>query len=179
MEITYDILRECLEPLRPECRIDELWEFFDPILWRYDIDTPERAAMFIAQTAHESDRYCALEEYASGRAYEGRRDLGNTRAGDGVRFKGRGLIQITGRTNYAACSLELFGDDRELLSDPERLAEPEWAVASAGWFWTHKDLNSLADRSDLEGCTKRINGGLNGLEDRRDLYRRARRVLHF
>lgn len=175
--VTYDFLRSVVSPVPYNCRLDELWEHFEPAMWSYEIDTPERVAMFVAQTAHESDRFCALEEYASGRAYEGRRDLGNTRPGDGVRFKGRGLIQITGRANYTRCSIELFGDERELLEYPEQLAEPGWAVTSAAWFWDDKGLNSLADRADLEGCTRRINGGLNGLDDRRELYRRARRYL--
>lgn len=175
--ITYDLVRSIIAPVPPQCRLDELWEYLEPAMWSAEIDTPDRIAMFLAQAAHESDRFCALEEYASGAAYEGRRDLGNTRPGDGRRYKGRGIFQVTGRANYALCSRELFGDEQQLLEEPEQLAEPEWAVVSATWFWDHKGLNPFADRADLEGCTRRINGGLNGFDERREFYRRACRAL--
>lgn len=107
----------------------------------------------------------------------GRRNLGNTQLGDGFKFRGRGLIQITGRSNYAACSKSLYGDELVLLNEPGILAEPDGAIRSACWFWNHRKLNSLADREDLEGVTRLINGGTNGLDDRRSRYALARQVL--
>jgi Predicted chitinase len=104
--------------------------------------------------------------------------LGNTPEadGDGQKYRGRGLIQITGRDNYLACSKALFGDNR-LLSTPELLEQAEWACKSAAWFWNSKNLNPLADAGDFVGLTRRINGGTNGLAERQEFYGRALKVL--
>lgn len=104
--------------------------------------------------------------------------LGNTPEadGDGQRYRGRGLIQITGHNNYLRCSLALFGDER-LLRTPELLELPQWAAESAAWFWWVNGLNLLADKEQFNTITRRINGGLNGLEDRLQLWSRARAVL--
>ncbi len=126
-------------------------------------DNVARETHFLAQIAHESGGFNYVRELASGEAYEGRTDLGNTEPGDGVRYKGRGLIQITGRANYAACG-EALGLD--LLTTPELLEQPVNAARSAGWFWQTHGLNELADRGDIKGITRRINGGLNGFQDR-------------
>ena len=107
----------------------------------------------------------------------GRKNLGNTQPGDGWRFRGRGLIQVTGRSNYAACSKALYGDENVLLNDPDILAEPDGAIRSACWFWNSRKLNSHSDKEDLETVTKLINGGTNGLDDRRNRYGRAKQVL--
>ncbi len=128
-----------------------------------EIDTPLRVAHFIAQLAHESDGFSTVEEYASGRAYEGRKDLGNTEKGDGVRFKGRGPIQCTGRDNYRHYG-EKMGVD--LIREPELLLKPYYGSRMAVLFWLRHDLNKYADRNDIRMITKRINGGHNGLEDR-------------
>ncbi|MFG0631458.1 glycoside hydrolase family 19 protein [Pseudomonas sp. xss_2] len=151
---------------------------------KHGIITPLRMAAFIAQTGHESgqlrfvrelggDQY--LAKYDTGRLAQ---RLGNTPEadGDGQKYRGRGLIQVTGRANYEACSEALFGDSR-LLSTPELLEHPVYASMSAGWFWHRNGLNSLADKGDLLAITKRINGGTNGLEDRQALYKRALEVL--
>lgn len=143
----------------------------------FGIDTPARQAAFIAQIGHESGSLRYVQEIASGDAYEGRRDLGNTQPGDGRRYKGRGLIQITGRTNYAACSKALLGDDQALIDEPERLCEPALAARSAAWFWKAHGLNELADAGDFERITRRINGGLNGEQERLALWHRALDVL--
>ncbi|WP_457149823.1 M15 family metallopeptidase [Mycobacteroides abscessus] len=139
-----------------------------------------RIAMWLAQVGHESAGFNATEEYASGAAYEGRVDLGNTQPGDGVRFKGRSWIQITGRNNYAAFSRWCSGkglvpSPTEFVDNPNRLAELRWAGIGAAWYWTvaRSDINALSDRQDLETVTRRINGGTNGLADRRDRYNRA------
>ena len=141
---------------------------------QFGIDTPPRQASFLAQVAHESGQLLWLRELASGAAYEGRSDLGNVVAGDGVRFKGRGLLQITGRANYAACGVALGLD---LLAAPQLLEQPVAACRSAGWFWQSRGLNRLADAGDQERITRRINGGINGLAERLALYQVARKVL--
>lgn len=143
----------------------------------YDIDTPARQAAFIAQVAHESGELRYVRELASGDAYEGRKDLGNTMPGDGRRFRGRGLIQITGRANYAACSLYLYDDATILQSNPEQLEQPREAAWSAAWFWRSRGLNDLAERGDFRGITKRINGGYNGQTERERYWARAKIIL--
>lgn len=143
---------------------------------RYEINTRPRIAMFIAQLAHESGSFRYTQEIASGAAYEGRKDLGNTEPGDGKRFKGRGLIQCTGRDNYRACSKALFGND-VLLTTPQLLETPQYACLSAGWYWEKRNLNIYADKGAIKTVTVRINGGLNGYDDRKEFYERALGVL--
>ncbi|KEZ65506.1 chitinase [Pseudomonas syringae pv. syringae FF5] len=149
---------------------------------KYAIVTKLRIAAFLAQVGHESGqlRYVRelgsdayLEKYDTGRLAE---RLGNTPKddGDGQLYRGRGLIQITGRANYAECG-EALGLD--LLQQPELLERPEHAAMSAAWFWHRAGLNTFADRSDFLTITKRINGGTNGLADRQELYTRALKVL--
>src|SRR5918999_1453277 len=140
---------------------------------RYGIDNERRAAMAVAQWAHESDRFKTSQEYASGSAYEGRRDLGNTHSGDGVRFKGRGRIMVTGRTNYAAMGKALGLD---LIAHPELLAQSPQSELASGQWWKDHGCNEICDRDDFVGLTRRINGGVNGLADRQALYARAREV---
>ncbi|QHJ81282.1 MAG: hypothetical protein [Caudoviricetes sp.] len=143
------------------------------------INTRFRQASFLAQIGHESGSLVYTKELGGASyfaKYDGRKDLGNTQAGDGARFCGRGLIQVTGRANYAKASQALFGDDR-LLKNPELLEQPEWAAKSAVWYWTTRNLNALADQDRFTGITKAINGGTNGLEDRKARYRLALSVL--
>lgn len=140
----------------------------------FDITAPARQASFLAQVGHESGQLLYVQELASGAAYEGRADLGNTKPGDGVRFKGRGLIQITGRSNYAACGAALGLD---LIGTPALLEQPVNACRSAGWFWKSHGLNELADAGDQVRVTRRINGGVNGLAERLALFAVAQRVL--
>nr|WP_070291069.1 glycoside hydrolase family 19 protein [Janthinobacterium sp. HH106] len=140
----------------------------------FGITTPARQASFLSQVGHESGQLRYVRELASGQAYEGRADLGNVRAGDGIRFRGRGLLQVTGRANYAACGKALGLD---LLAQPELLEQAVNACRSAGWFWQTKGLNALADAGDQERVTRRINGGVNGLAERLALFAVAQRVL--
>lgn len=142
----------------------------------FGISTPRRAAMFVAQVAHESGQFHYREEIASGSAYEGRVDLGNTQPGDGVRFKGRTYIQITGRSNYAAISRAVHQD---FVAHPTMLAQPRYAALGAAWWWTNHGCNQLADSGDFVAVTRRINGGVNGLSDRQAYYARARHVAVF
>ena len=139
----------------------------------YDISTPLRQAHFLAQVGHESWGFKFCEEIASGAAYEGRRDLGNTEPGDGMRFKGRGWIQLTGRTNYKAYS-DFKGIN--FVVAPQRVAT-EFAGDVAGWYWHTRKLNAEADEDDLLTITKRINGGLNGIDDRRRRLAKAKLAL--
>jgi putative chitinase len=156
-------------------QVARLTPYLNRAMVEFEINTPLREAHFLAQVAHESDRFNALEEYASGEDYENREDLGNTYEGDGVRFKGRGLIQITGRANYGDCGKALGVD---LVSNPTRLADPDLACRSAGWYWDTRELNGDADRDDVRTITRVINGGYNGLEDREQLLAAAKQVLN-
>lgn len=149
----------------------------------YGIDTPKRAAAFLAQLAHESGSFLYVRELG-GHAYLDKYDtgrlaqaLGNTPEDDddGQKYRGRGLIQITGRANYAACGKALGLD---LLAKPELLEQPEHAVASACWFWSSfKGLNQHADKGAFVTITKRINGGMNGYSERLMFWERAKRAL--
>lgn len=142
----------------------------------FDITTRRRAAMAVAQLAHESAGFQFREEIASGAAYESRRDLGNVHVGDGPKFKGRTYIQITGRANYAAVSQALGVD---FLSHPSKLADSGYAAKGACWWWKTHGCNQIADTGDFVALTRRINGGTTGLADRKRYYRRARLVSMF
>ena len=172
--ITLDDLRA----ICPGTSTGRLAVFVEPLndaMREFEIDAnPARETHFLAQICHESGAFHYVRELASGEAYEGRGDLGNTEPGDGVRFKGRGLIQITGRSNYRECG-DALGLD--LLANPELLEEPINASRSAGWFWQTHNLNELADRGDIKAITKRINGGLNGFSDRQSYLALAQERL--
>jgi putative chitinase len=132
-------------------------DWFNKYSCQFEITTPKRVAAFVSQTIVESASFTATREFASGSAYEGRTDLGNTYKGDGVKFKGRGYIQITGRNNYAACSKALFGD-QTLLTNPDLLSTPQYAMLSALWFWQDRGLNEQADKQFFFTISVRING---------------------
>lgn len=144
----------------------------------YSIDSPARQAAFLAQIAHESGLFIYVRELwgptSAQQGYEGRADLGNSVPGDGFKFRGRGLIQVTGRANYAKMGAELGLD---LLNHPELLEVPSNAVLSAAQYWTDHDLNQYADSGDFETLTRRINGGLNGLNDREAIWNLAKAAL--
>ncbi|WLH08363.1 glycoside hydrolase family 19 protein [Pseudomonas lurida] len=165
-------------------RADMFITALNAALNQYSINSLKRTAAFLAQIGHESGHFRYVRELGSDQ-YLSKYDtgtlaarLGNTPEadGDGQRYRGRGLIQITGRRNYLACSQALFGDDR-LLRQPELLEQPQWACESAAWFWQSNGLNELADNDQFTTITRRINGGLNGLEDRLRLWARAKAVL--
>ena len=159
--------------------------FLEPLnraMEEFSIDTPARQSAFLAQVAHESGSLNYVRELASGAAYDTGRlaaRLGNTPEDDddGERYKGRGLIQITGTTNYSACSAALYGDSQCLLDHPELLELPDAAARSAAWFWLAHHLNDHADRGDFLRITRIINGGTNGLQDRLAHWERAQKVL--
>jgi putative chitinase len=184
--------------------IDHKWLGpLEEVFAKYDISTPIRKAAFIGQCSHESNNFKVLQEnlnysaeglmktwpsrfptkeiadqYArqpakiAGKVYNGR--LGNTSEEEASKFLGRGLIQLTGKENYANCG---SGISVDLLSDPTLLLDPRYAALSAGWFWNKKGLNALADAGDVDTMTKRINGGLIGLDDRKAKIAKALSVL--
>jgi putative chitinase len=165
----------------------------------FDINTPERVAGFLAQVGHESgglrfttedlhyraetltriwskrfppgvaESYAMQPERIANRAYADRMGNGDEASGEGWLYRGRGLIQLTGKDAYAAFSLAA---NNEALVKPDLVAEPELAALSAGWFWVDKGLNALADQKDIVGMTLRVNGGTNGLDDRQMRYSR-------
>ncbi|UXL40279.1 glycoside hydrolase family 19 protein [Pseudomonas fragi] len=124
----------------------------------------------------DAQRLHRRPEAIANRVYSDRLGNGSEASGDGWRYRGRGLIQVTGKSNYQQCSLGLFGDDR-LLAAPQQLQEWPWAVESAGWYWNSRNVNALADGDDFEHVTKAINGGLNGQPHRLALYRQALDLL--
>lgn len=171
--MTIEQLKKCLPHATP-ANIEKYGSKLILAMAEYYIDTPRRQAAFIAQLSHESGSLKYTEEIASGEAYEGRKDLGNVLEGDGKRFKGRGLMQITGRTNYSMLSKELKYD---FIANPESLSKPGPACFSAAWFWYAHHLNRLADIDAFDKITKAINGGYNGKEERDKAYEIAKKVL--
>lgn len=161
-------------PHLPGLRGARLLPFLQTAMEEAEINTPARAAAFLAQLAHESGELRYFEELASGEAYEGRKDLGNYNPGDGKRFKGRGPIQLTGRKNYALASVALQED---LVGHPERAADPDVGFRVAAWYWRIHGLNELADAGDFDLITRRINGGLNGKAQRDAYFARACNTL--
>ena len=195
-ELTLDKLRSL--------GLDDKWlDGLNDCFAKYDINTPERQACFLAQVMHESNSFKSLSEnlnYSAqglmrtwssrfpdidtaekfahnpekiaNKVYAGR--MGNIEEGDGWKYRGRGLIQLTGRENYAN-----FGHNAavDVLSNPDLLTTPEYACLSAGWYWNKRNLNDLADKMDIEGITKKINGGTNGLEDRKARTQKVLAIL--
>lgn len=178
--MTPEVLAACLGAPPARARI---WA--DPLsaaMALYSIDTPVRQAAFVAQVGHESGRLVYVRELwgptRTQQLYEPESDkateLGNTERGDGFRYRGRGLIQVTGRANYRRCASALGVD---LVAHPELLEEPGNAALSAAWYWTSRGLSHLADIGDFNTITKRINGGLNGLQDRLVLWKLSKAAL--
>jgi len=178
---------------RPTPLMPALADSINRICPQYDIDTPQEYCHFLAQACHETDHFRTLREYASGRAYEGRADLGNTQPGDGVRFRGRGIFQTTGRANYL--QLGIRQGHRDLfVNNPELLEQPDHAVWSACEYWRTRGLGDISNHADSDVLKKKyrgsllevspvefisitINGGTNGLDERRKFYAIARRVI--
>ncbi|MES2489414.1 MAG: DUF6531 domain-containing protein [Pseudomonadota bacterium] len=173
--VTPSQLREIMP--NSSANMEDYARFLNVAMNQYSITAPETATAFLAQIAHESGQFRYMEEIASGAAYEGRADLGNVQPGDGVRYKGRGFIQITGRANYSLASAALGFD---FVSQPQMLATPDFAAQAAGWFWQSRGLNSVADVADYRSfirTTKVINGGYTGIEDRVNHWEAARRAF--
>lgn len=164
-------------------RLDDHIPYIIEAMNEGEIKTPRRIAAFLAQVAHESKEYLYMQEIwgptEDQLGYEGRSDLGNFKPGDGRRFAGHGPIQITGRANHKACG-DALGLD--LISEPLLLTMPEHGTRGAVWFWRYGnsariDLNLLADRDWFKTITRIVNGGYNGLADRREYWDRNRALL--
>lgn len=194
--LTASILRAAL-PAITQANADRFATPLADACAEFGIDTPVRLAAFLAQVAHESANLARLvenlnysaqgllgvwpnrftpeaasalarqPERIANRVYAGRLGNGDEASGDGWRYRGRGLIQVTGKTNYAACGKALGLD---LVGSPELLETPGPAARSAAWFWSSRGLNAPADRGDIEAITRTINGGLTGLADRKAHY---------
>ncbi|WP_223645713.1 glycoside hydrolase family 19 protein [Corallococcus sp. EGB] len=171
--LTLEQLRSLL-PRLPRARAQEVLPHLNDAMSEAGINTPRRQAAFLAQLAHESAEFRYFEELASGRAYERRKDLGNVKPGDGMRYKGRGPIQITGRANYRAAGKAL---ELDLEENPARAADLDVGFRTAAWFWNSRDLNKHADKGEFDAITRRINGGYNGKASRDTYYQRALRLL--
>jgi predicted chitinase len=181
VEVLTDQLTErLLSLIMPQATSTAITRYLNPLITGMrdnGINTHLRMAHFLAQLGHESGDMRFPEEIASGEAYEGRNDLGNTAPGDGKRFKGRGLIQLTGRANYT-----LYGNARgqDFVTPPNNTliaTDPFLAVDVSCWFWTTHGLNAFADNDNVNEITRRINGGFNGLADRTARLARAKRFL--
>ncbi|MEV6333782.1 glycoside hydrolase family 19 protein [Nocardia vinacea] len=169
---------EKIFPGTPKSKLARYLPYLDQAMRDYGIDTPKRAAAFLAQVGVETDNLKTFEEYGDmayfERNYGARKDLGNEQTGDGANFHGRGAMQLTGRTNYRKASDALEVD---FVENPDRAKDPKYAFATAGWYWDSKDLNDDADKSDIDAITHAINGGSNGSAERNENYSRARKVL--
>lgn len=191
--ITEEQLRECMPGCRDPRTWSQILDFR---LFEAGIVEPEQIAAFIAHTGHESMNYNTLEEnlnyseaglrqyfkkyfpngdYAAyarkpqliaNRVYSNRMGNGSESSGDGWRYRGRGVLQVTGKNNYTLCSEYLYGNKNILINDPDLLLEKDAAMMSAIWYW---DINDLKNMTDFRAQTKAINGGLNGIDDR--IYR--------
>lgn len=184
-------------PLTGTATLNLFLPFLNKYMPNYGILSAEAVRIFLAQVGHESGGFRYTEEIASGAAYDtGKKAmaLGNTPEadGDGQRYKGRGLIQITGAANYACLSRDTYGTSHELLRDPSKLKEPDMATRSACWYWSRNGLTQWAEKPEgwvtnglymgihmnkFQYITYRINGGLNGYQDRLNYYARAVQVI--
>ena len=203
MLVTFDQLNDFFEDT-DESVIEKFVEPLNEIMTFYEINNPNRIAMFLAQVGHESGGLRATQENLNYRAetllkvfpkyfrgkdpneyakqpekianlvYASRMGNGPPESGDGYRFRGRGLIQLTGRSNYT-----IFAQDMEMPLDEviEWAGEPEGACWSAGWFWDSRELNQWADKGDILTVTKKINGGTIGLKDREEHYHAALEIF--
>lgn len=167
MEFT---LAEYMQLVKGFPRNEEIVKWLNWIFKYYKIDNPLRVSAFLARVGHECLSFNQFEEFASGAAYEGRKDLGNTSPGDGKKYKGFGAIMYTGKFNYQTIS-KVFNKD--FVGNPKLLLIPEWAIKTAGYFWESKGLNALADKGNLKEIVRRINGGFNGLSDTELRYKRC------
>lgn len=169
-----------LAPVRFQQRIrqnkivDVIGPLMSATLDKYDINTRQRVACFLGQICYESDMFTATEEYASGKAYEGRADLGNTHPGDGVRYKGRGLIEITGLKNYTRMEMAL---GLNLVNRPDLASEPATSLLIACQYWKDYNINYAADRGDIANVTHLVQGGSRGLKERAAFTSTAKLLL--
>ena len=174
--ITASVLRK-IAPKLLISRADIMAHAIDDALREFRIESLTDVEMFLAQAAHETGGFIYLREIwgptKAQEGYERRVDLGNAFAGDGKKFLGRGFFQVTGRGNYRRASIALYKNTETLLDAPELLEHPIPAARSAAWFWDYAQIMDLIPKG-IEAVTKRINGGLNGLDSRREYLARVR-----
>jgi putative chitinase len=205
MDLTLLQLKKIL-PTNTEKELAEWLPLLNELLPQYEIDTPVRVAAFLSQTGHESMDFRVLSEnlnygtngllttfskyfskaeaveYArkpakiANRVYSGRMGNGDESSGDGWKFRGRGILQVTGRANYERCSKTLFSDGT-LLENPDLLLQKQYALRSALEYWATNSLNAVSDKGDVSALTRRVNGGLHGLADRQTRFERALQAL--
>lgn len=183
MELNYETLKK-VDKYITKANAEKYIPWLNKYMSQFGITSRMRVCHFLAQILHESGHLRYSREIASGAAYDTGSlavKLGNTpqKDGDGQKYKGRGLIQLTGRANYLAFQNWLWSinKDEDIYNNPEKLERPEYAVLSAVYFWNSRDLNKLADKDMLIAITKRINGGLNGYKDRLQLLSNAKKVI--
>lgn len=195
--ITPEILKAIAPNSRKVQLRTDLAQWMNHWFPEFEIDTQQEIRHFLAQTAHESDSFNTLREYADGSEYEDNKNLGNIHLGDGKKYRGRGIVQITGRANYYAMGVK-YGDPNVFIALPEKLETPELAVWTAGVFWDSRSLNDTANRPDtdiiptkrkikgvvqifnyspIEYITYRINGGQTHLAERKAFYERAKKII--
>jgi len=181
MPITKQQLENIIAPVRyDDTKLQAITDALNETFNKYDISNGLRMCHFLAQVLHESSAFrFSVEIWGNTDAqkkYDTRVDLGNTPEldGDGFKYRGRGWIQLTGKTNYRLASAE-FGQD--FLGEPDLLAKEPWDSLAAGWFWNRRKLNTFADADDIISITKRVNGGFNGLNDRKMWLTKAKNVL--
>jgi putative chitinase len=199
MTITVDILKA----IAPGSKKTNYKHLHGLALWmnhwfpEFEIDAPQEIRHILAQLAHESDSFNAMEEYASGVAYEGRKDLGNIKKGDGVKFKGHGPLQVTGRKNHHLMGVKA-GAPMKFIDTPRLLTTPEWGVWSACIFWTENGLLTISNMTDadrlpykvktndgpkiiyvspVEYISRRVNGGTKGLNERINFYEKTKEII--
>lgn len=207
-QFNFDFTLEKLSKCLTHNKHPELWfEALSKCLPKYNINTVETTAGFLAQCQHESCDFTVLQEnlnYGSkglrkvfrkyfptdalaeqyqrkpeliaNRVYASRMGNGDEKSGEGWLYRGRGILQVTGKNNYIHCSKELFNDDR-LVSDPELLLLPENAILSACWYWNSRNINETCVKHDIQAMTLRVNGGDNGLAERTSNWKRALTIL--
>jgi putative chitinase len=171
--ITKEMLKK-IAPYSKDAIISALVEPLNEHLPKYGVNTHLRVTHFLAQAAHETAGFKTFEEFASGQAYEGRKDLGNTQPGDGKKYKGRGIFQLTGRANYKTFGKKI---GKDLEGNPMLAGDAETSVLIALEYWNNRKLSPLADKDDVTAITKKINGGLNGFEDRKKYLVKAKKII--
>ena len=184
MEISIDQIRAIAPGSTPEA----FFPFINPSFIRFGLKTPSAIGAWVANVAIESANFKRTLEFASGEAYEGRKDLGNVILGDGPKFKGRGLIQLTGRNIYRECSRAIYGNEC-LLITPSLLESPEAAVLSACWYFQSREILQICNEPEtwsrdakynkIQYIRLRINGGQNDIGPVTECYERARKILNF
>jgi putative chitinase len=178
MVITSELIRSIASPKGRPLIINDVAKYLTQYMAEYEVNNYLRVCHFLSQATHECDGYNTLREYwgptPAQRRYEGRKDLGNTVKGDGKRYMGRGIFQITGRYNYRIYGRKLGLD---LEGNPSLAEDPKTSVLTALEYWKSKGLNELADKDDILSITRRINGGTNGLSDRRHYLEKAKKLV--